>query len=388
MKIKNLFKKKSNERETYFVADIAANHDGDLSKAKELIYAAAESGANSAKFQNFKAETIVSDLGFKYLGKKYSHQSKWEKTVFETYKSAELPIEWTLELIDTCNKCKIEYFTAPYDLTFSKLIAEHTKIVKMGSGEITWHEHLELVSNLFDIILIATGASEIKEVEDSMRIFENNNVILMQCNTDYTAKITDSRDFLEKRYNCINLKVLDTYEKLFPKTILGLSDHTHGNTTVLGAVGLFNAKVIEKHFTLSNNKKGPDHPFSMTPNTWRDMVKKTRYLEKQIKNIKEYSEKMKLTLNLVDDKVGLKLAIGDGEKRVEHNEKDTVVLQRRCFYLKNNIKKDTKIFKSDLIPLRPCLKNSFKPYESDKIIGKKACSDLQKGSCVFRDQVY
>ena len=87
MKIKNLFKKKSNERETYFVADIAANHDGDLSKAKELIYAAAESGANSAKFQNFKAETIVSDLGFKYLGKKYSHQSKWKNTVFETYKS-------------------------------------------------------------------------------------------------------------------------------------------------------------------------------------------------------------------------------------------------------------------------------------------------------------
>ena len=84
----------------------------------------------------------------------------------------------------------------------------------------------------------------------------------------------------------------------------------------------------------------------------------------------------------------IKLAIGDGKKKVEHNEKDTVVLQRRCFYLKNNIKKDTKISKSDLIPLRPCLENSFKAYESDKIIGKKAYSDLQKGSCVFKDQVY
>ena len=71
-----------------------------------MIHAAAESGADSTKFQNFTAETIVSDIGFKLLGKKFSHQSKWKKTIFETYKDAELPMEWTDELIQECKKIK------------------------------------------------------------------------------------------------------------------------------------------------------------------------------------------------------------------------------------------------------------------------------------------
>ena len=98
---------------TYFIADIAANHDGSLKKAKELIKLAAESGADAAKFQNFRAETIVSDYGFKSLKNKLSHQSKWKKSVFNVYKNAEVPLTWTKELKDTCSKHNIDYFTAP-----------------------------------------------------------------------------------------------------------------------------------------------------------------------------------------------------------------------------------------------------------------------------------
>ena len=81
---------------TYFIADIAASHDGDLGRAIDLIYQCAERGANAAKFQHFQAKTIVSDFGFKSLGSQKSHQSKWEKSVFEVYEDASVPFNITL----------------------------------------------------------------------------------------------------------------------------------------------------------------------------------------------------------------------------------------------------------------------------------------------------
>ena len=88
----------SNKSKTYFIADIAANHDGNLKKAKELIHLCAEAGADAAKFQHFSADTIVSDYGFKSLKSKFSHQKKWKKSVFEVYKDASIDLNWTLEL--------------------------------------------------------------------------------------------------------------------------------------------------------------------------------------------------------------------------------------------------------------------------------------------------
>ena len=89
---------------TYFIADISANHDGELDRAKLLIRRCAEAGANAAKFQNFRASKIVSDQGFKSLGGQLSHQSKWKKSVFEVYKDASLPWEWTTELKHECDR--------------------------------------------------------------------------------------------------------------------------------------------------------------------------------------------------------------------------------------------------------------------------------------------
>ena len=96
---------------TYFIADIAANHDGDLSKAIDLIYLSAEAGADAVKFQHFKAENIVSDYGFKNLNTKSSHQSNWKKSVFDTYKDASLPREWTEELQKISNKAGVHFFS-------------------------------------------------------------------------------------------------------------------------------------------------------------------------------------------------------------------------------------------------------------------------------------
>ena len=165
----------------------------------------------------------------------------------------------------------------------------------------------------------------------------------MQCNTNYTGS--------SKNFKYINLNVLKTFKKKFPNILLGLSDHTPGHETVLGSI-MLGAKVIEKHFTDDTNRPGPDHPFSMDPITWKLMVDNSRNLEN---------------------------AIGDGIKRVEQNEKKTVVLQRRSTRAIRDIKKGQKITRLDIEYQRPCPINAITPNQSKKIFNKKIKRNVKNG---------
>jgi len=337
---------------TYFIADIAANHDGDLEKAKQLIYMAKEAGADAAKFQHFKAKTIVSDYGFKNLGSKASHQKNWDKSIYEVYEDAEVPLNWTQELYDTCKKAKIDFFTTPYDINDIEFMDRYIPAYKVGSGDITYHQIIKKMAIQNKPMLIATGASKIDEVIDVMKMVEkiNKNIVLMQCNTNYTAN--------DENLKYINLNVLKSYALMFPNAILGLSDHTLGHTTVLGAVAL-GVKVIEKHFTDNNDLKGPDHKFSMNPRSWKEMVDATRELE---------------------------YALGSGIKEVEDNEKETIVLQRRCLRASTDLKVGDIITSEMIDILRPAPKNSILPYELDRIIGKPLINNITKGDFLsFKD---
>jgi len=333
---------------TYFIADIAANHDGNLERAKELIHLCAKAGANAAKFQNFRAETIVSDYGFKNLGGQQSHQAKWKKSVFEVYKDAALPVEWTQELKDACDDAGIDYFTAPYDLDLLDELSQYVCAWKLGSGDITWHENIERMARDGKPVLIATGAANLAEVRLAMNAAERHtrDIVLMQCNTNYTASLENFRH--------IALNVLKTYSAEFPGVVLGLSDHTPGHSTVLGAVTL-GARVIEKHFTDDMARVGPDHAFSMDPVTWRDMVDRTRELE---------------------------LALGPTEKTVMENEMQTVVLQRRAVRAKHGLRAGATIAAGDLIVLRPCPADALPPYRINEVIGRSVRRDIPAGDCV------
>ena len=346
----NTFKIGNNEinanSKTYFIADIAANHDGDLGKAKELIYMVKEAGADAAKFQHFKASTIVSNYGFKNLGSKSSHQSNWKKSIYETYEDAEVPSNWTQELYDTCKKADIDFFTSPYDINELDEINKFIPAFKVGSGDITFHDIVMKMANYHKPMLIATGASKIDEVINLMAKVEqvNKNIVLMQCNTNYTAN--------DENFRHIQLNVLKSYAQLFPNAILGLSDHTLGHTTVLGAVAL-GAKVIEKHFTNNNNLDGPDHKFSMNPETWREMVDRTRELE---------------------------YALGGSIKKVEKNEMETSILQRRCLRASRDLMSGDLITSDMIDVLRPAPKGAILPYEIKNIIGKKLNTNIVHGS--------
>lgn len=330
---------------TYFIADIAANHDGDLERAKDLIYRAAEAGADAAKFQHFKAETIVSDLGFKTLGGQQSHQANWKKSVFEVYKDASVSLDWTATLKETCDKAGIPFFTTPYALDIVDAINEFVPAYKIGSGDITWLEMIEKVASKQKPYIIATGASSADEVHRAVKtaLLINPMLALMQCNTNYTASL--------ENFKYIQLNVLKTYRIMYPDMVLGLSDHTPGHATVLGAVAL-GARIIEKHFTDDINRDGPDHKFSMHPVSWREMIERTRELE---------------------------AALGSGVKQVEDNEVDTVVVQRRSLRATAQFKKRHVISAGDFIPLRPCPRDALQPFDIKMIIGKSIIRDMLEG---------
>ena len=336
------------EHPTYFIADIAANHDGDLERAKALIHLSAQAGANAAKFQNFRAETIVSDYGFRALGGRQSHQAKWRKSIVEVYADAALPIEWTEALKETCDTAGIDYFTAPYDLDLIGVLSPHVCAWKLGSGDITWLEEIERLAGDGKPLVIATGAADWEEVRRAVAAARKHtaDIVLMQCNTNYTASLENFRH--------IALNVLKRYAREFPDTVLGLSDHTPGHATVLGAVAL-GARAVEKHFTDDTGREGPDHGFSMDPRSWREMVDRTRELE---------------------------AALGTDEKRVMDNEAETVILQRRAVRAARPIKAGEVLARADLTVLRPCPRDALPPYRIDEAVGRAAGRDIEAGDCV------
>lgn len=330
---------------TYFIADIAANHDGDLDRAKTLIHLAKETGADAAKFQNFDAPKIVSDYGFSHMNSQVSHQANWKKSVVEVYRAASIPFEWTLTLMEECQKVGIDYFSSPYDFAAIDFLDSYVPVYKAGSGEIDWIEALERMASKGKPFFVATGASTIGEVQKAVHaILEINlQLVLMQCNTNYTAS--------PENYDHLHLNVLKTYAAMFPGVILGLSDHTHALAPVIGAVTL-GARVIERHFTDSNDREGPDHKFAMNPDNWAKMVEETRLLER---------------------------ALGGADKFICDNERQTAVVQRRCLRAARDIKAG-EVFTREMIDvLRPATTGAIKPDQIEQVIGTKALTDLAYG---------
>jgi len=330
---------------TYFIADIAANHDGDLARAKDLIWAAAEAGANAAKFQHFQAKSIVSDYGFKSLGGQQSHQASWKKSVFEVYQGASVDLGWTPELKATCDQAGIAFFTSPYAFDLIEHIDPYVPAYKIGSGDITWLEIIRYVAAKQKPYILAAGASTMDDVDRAVQaaLAINPAFALMQCNTNYTGSL--------ENFRYINLNVLRAFRTMYPDMVLGLSDHTPGHATVLGAIAL-GARLVEKHFTDDNGREGPDHAFAMNPADWRAMVDRSRELE---------------------------AALGTGVKKVEKNEEATAVLQRRSIRLVRALTAGALLRAEDLEVLRPCPADGLPPYRMAEVLGKRLRVDVPAG---------
>ena len=232
-------------------------------------------------------------------------------------------------------------------------IDDYVTAYKIGSGDITWFDILEKIAKKNKPYFLATGASnfnEVKRAVDFLRGF-NTDICLMQCNTNYTASLDN--------FKYINLNVLNKYKEIFPDILLGLSDHTPGHSTVLGAVTL-GAKAIEKHFTDDNSRDGPDHLFAMNPSSWKEMVLRTKELE---------------------------LSLGNTLKKVEENEKDTVIVQRRSLRAKKNLNKGITLNYDFFEALRPCPEDAIVPSDHFMLDNKILLRDIIKGDYLKKSDI-
>jgi len=254
-------------------------------------------------------------------------------------------LDWTEILRDTCQKAGVDFFTSAYSFDLVDYIDPYVPAYKIGSGDITWTEMIEYVAQKQKPYIIASGASSmddvIRAVAAGLKI--NDQMCLMQCNTNYTASL--------ENFKYIQLNVLRVFREMYPNLVLGLSDHTPGHATVLGAITL-GAKMIEKHFTDDNDIEGPDHKFSMNPKSWRDMVDATRELEN---------------------------ALGNGIKKIEDNEQQTAIVQRRSIRVSSDLPQGTKITREHLSVLRPCPEDGLEPYHIDEVVGKTAAKEIKAG---------
>lgn len=335
---------------TYIIAEVGSNFDGNLTRAKQLAKLAKETGADAYKIQNFLASKLISPVGF--AGRQISREKQFNTSVFDMYKTAEFPREWLKELSDYCQQIGIDFFSSPYDTeAVDHLEKIGTPAYKIGSGEIDNLEFLTYVGKIGKPILIACGTATLAEVGQAVatiRKTENNQIVLMQCVSNYPSPASDA-----------NIKAMAALGEKF-KVLVGYSDHTTGTdaggddplsglTIPLGAVAL-GAVVIEKHFTDDRKRKGTDHPFALDPKGFKRMVDSIRLLEK---------------------------ALGDGIKRPAPSEKETVFTMRRGAYASTDIPIGTKITANMIEFLRPAI--SLRPPETKKIIGKKAGRTIPKG---------
>jgi sialic acid synthase SpsE len=331
---------------TYFIAEIGANFDGSLDKAKKLCDAAKLAGADCAKFQSFISEKIVSARGFSKMKLNGVHGT-WGRPVNEVFKDAEFPRDWHHIVKEHCDNIGIHFSTSPYDFEAVDMCVNlDLPFIKIGSGEITWLEMIHKIAATQKPIILATGDATLAEIDDAINVIistGNKNLVLLQCITNYPSMIESA-----------NINVLKTYQNAFD-VLTGYSDHSFGDVVILGATALGGC-VVEKHFTLNKKDIGPDHPHSMDVSEFKTMIDRVRQLE---------------------------MALGSTRKYVVEEERETVIVQRRGLYANKKIFKGEIINEDAIVELRPAL--GILPKFKNVVIGKVANTDIEFGDPIYWD---
>ena len=332
----------------YFIAEIGGNFDGSIDKAKRLIDAAKEAGADCAKFQTFTAETIVSEGGFSRMTLHGVHGS-WGRTVSEVFRDVEFPMEWHQEIADYCKSTGIDFSTSPYFKEAVDLCTDmKLPFIKIGSGEITWLEMIDYIASKGIPVMLATGDATMSEIDEAVRTIEktgNKDLVLMQCITNYPSKIESA-----------NVNVLKTYQNAFG-CLTGYSDHSPGHVVALASVVL-GGRVIEKHFTLDSSQMGMDNNMAMEPEEMKALVRKCH-------NVYE--------------------AMGNMERVVSEKEKAQLIKMRRSIVAKENLKAGTILEDEILDYKRPG--NGLPPVDRNRLVGRKLIRDIKKGFFIMTEDL-
>lgn len=255
-------------KKAYIIAEVGVNHNGDVSVAKELIEKAKESGADCVKFQTFKASQIVTKSSPK--AKYQLEVTDTQESQFDMLKKLELDFDAYLDLINYCKEIEIDFLSTPYnleDLTFLENLGVDS--YKIASGQLTEIPFIKAVARKGKTILLSTGMGTLSNVFDAVEAIRsegNNDIIVLQCTTNYPSKIEDA-----------NILAMNSIKEACGVRV-GYSDHVANNYACYAAVAL-GAELIEKHFTLDTSMPGPDHLCSLTPSEFKEMVVGIRNIE-------------------------------------------------------------------------------------------------------------
>lgn len=331
----------------FVIAEAGVNHNGDMQKAKRLIRAAKDAGADAVKFQSFVAERLVTldapkaDYQIRNTGSKESQ--------FQMLKKLELSEHDHKLLIEYARETGILFLSTPFDEVSADLL-ESMKLpaFKLPSGELTNHAFLTHVARKRKPMIVSTGMSTLAEVAAAVKAIEGAGdppLALLHCTSSYPA---DPRE--------ANLRAMETMRKKFGRPT-GYSDHTLGVEVSLGAVAL-GATIVEKHLTLDRKLPGPDHAASLEPGDFARLVRGIRIIEQ---------------------------SLGHGRKELARGESNTVKIARKSLVAARSIVKGAIFTVDTLAVRRPG--TGLPPTDLDRVVGKKASKYIPAGEVITREMV-
>jgi pseudaminic acid synthase len=327
------------EKSPQFIAEISANHLGSLDRAKELVHAAAESGATYVKFQTYTADTMT--LDHKNFAVSDDHELWGGRTLYSLYEEAHTPWKWHAELFELARSLGVTPFSSPFDATAVDFLEElNVELYKIASLETGDFGLIRKVAETGKPIIVSTGATEYEEIQDLVSVVRqtgNSNLTLLVCTSSYPSRPADA-----------HLRRIETLKDDFNLQV-GLSDHTLGIGVSLAAIAL-GASVIEKHLTLRRSDGGADGAFSMEPEEFGQLVREG-----------------KSTFE----------SLGDAKWQMQDSEQESRRLKRSLFIVKD-VRAGEKISHENVRAIRP--NGGFPPKHLDDLIGRKFNVDLVSGT--------
>lgn len=292
----------------YVIAEMSANHAGDMNRALEIIHAAKECGADCVKIQTYTPDTITMDCHNEY----FTLQSgTWKgENLYQLYGKAYTPWEWQPRLKEEADKIGIDFFSTPFDRTAVDFLEEmQVEFYKIASFEVVDIPLIRAVAATHKPIIMSVGmatVSEIEEAIDAVRSMGNDQLALLKCCSVYPA-IADN----------MNLRTIPDMKNRFGVPV-GLSDHSMGGIAAVTAVAL-GAAIIEKHFCLGKDIENPDSSFSMEPEEFAQMVKEIRLAEKAMGNVSYELSKAEMESRNTRKSIFASADIQAGEKLTASN---------------------------------------------------------------------
>lgn len=327
----------TDDSDCFVIAEIGNNHQGDLQKAKDLFKAAKECGVDAVKLQKRDNKSLLTKAAY---DKPYENENSFGATYGEHREALEFGRYEYVELAKYAKELGLVFFSTAFDMKSADFLAElDMPLYKIASGDLKNIPLMKHVAKIGKPMIISTGGGLMEDVQRAYDAIMpiNRHLAILQCTASYPAEPQD-----------LNLRVITTFREKFPDVVIGLSDHENGIAMAVAAYVL-GSRMVEQHFTLNHTWKGTDHAFSLEPIGMKKLVRDLRRV---------------------------KVALGDGEKKVYPSEVNPIHKMGKKLVAARDLKAGQVLTRKDIAIKSPS--DGIPPYELDNIIGKTLTKDLHE----------